>query len=223
MDETLGQTAELRVVLKRGETYALLLRASLRNEDLYYSIHENAHWEMLRSSYHQTGKRHTYVDDRRYRVIYPPARRLLDFTGTERLWGASTEPDSLAWSYRPKADSSKRRHLILDVETTPEVWSVDLWLVEKDRPDLANEVLGAYTDERRILSYVQIDWTTPWIIAVAWGLTEETWQAMYDALPEHLRGGKFVSITTGPPPPHGPPRRVTFPYVGKPNQPSKQD
>jgi hypothetical protein len=219
----LRQAAELRVVLKRDDTYALLLRASVQNEDLYCSIHENDQWEMLRSSYHRTGARHTYVDDRRYRIIDPPTRRLVDFRGIERLWGASMEPESLSWTYRSKPESTKRRNLILDLETAPELWCVDLWLVEKDRPDLANTVLGSYTDERKIVSYVKIDWTTPWIYAITWGVTDDTRQAMYDALPQHLSGGRFVSIATGGPPPKAPRRRVTFPYIGKPNRPSKQD
>lgn len=159
------QRAELRVVLRRGSSYALALRATIRGEDLYCAVDREPRGEVLRTSWHSSGATHTYVYGSK-RVPYSKGTPLREFTGKLRLWGASSDPDDLDWSYRPKKDSAWRRTLVVDVAEVCRPFSIDCWAVEAERDDLIGE---AFAESRRfnvVVSSIRIEWSRPQLLAI---------------------------------------------------------
>jgi hypothetical protein len=205
----LKQEAELRIVLRRGDSNALMVRASIVDDELYCGMHEKTNEEVLRTSYHGTGQTHTYVADGAKRVEDTATVPLLEFQGKERIWGIAPDTDALEWTYTLSPDSAIRRNLLLDLGEVPEMWSVDIWMIEHGRTDLVEETLAFYGRGDRIISYRHIDWTQPQLLAVAWAPSDEVVDSLRRYAEESLPpGGKFMGFVSGPGPPSGPPVTV---------------
>ncbi len=189
------QKAELRVVVARGGRYGVIIRATLKDEDLYCGVDKEPQGELLRTSYHKSGMGHTYPLGKA-RVIDPPRVPLKDFKGKVRFWSSSPDLDGLDWSYRPKPNSQFRTTLTLELSSLPDLWSADMWAIEKGRPELLAETLSSYeATHRSVLHHCLVDHTHPQLLAVAWALD----QHMLDSLHRHVAktlppGSKVVDL-----------------------------
>ena len=205
------QRAELRVALQRKGRHALLYSASISGFDLYCSAHSGTTHHRLESSYHESGKTHTKVGHDAYRLDDGWERDLASFKGYRRLYSGSAAPDGLTWTYKPKKDSASRKTLVLDLDHV-DLWIVDLWMIEKHRLDLVLRVLDRGCDFE-IVDHARIDWTQPWLYAVAWRPTDELVSGLRDSLPP---GMKLSALATGGPP-VGPIRSFKLPYAREDN------
>lgn len=203
------QRAELRVALQRRGLHALLFSATINGLDLYSVAHSDPSRHMLRTSYHESGKNFTHVGHGAYRLDDGWERRLASFKGLRRLFSGSIAPDDLTWTYKPKRDSARRKTLVIDLERI-DLWIVDLWMIEKHRLDLVLRILDRGRDFE-ILDHARIDWTQPWLYAVAWRPTEELVSGLRDSLPP---GVKLAALATGGPP-VGPIRSFKMPRARK--------
>lgn len=198
---TLRQKAELRVIVVDGSRYALIVRATLDDEDLYCAVQKTHQGEALRQTYHKSGKRHTYVRET-LRLLDDPSVPLRNFAGREKVWGVSPDLQGLDWSYKPKSDSPTRSSMILNLADLPEMWSVELWCIEKGRQDLVSEMLSSYPGGLGKLQHVLIDWTQPQLLAIALTLAPEVMESLKNYAAKHLPpGGTFEGFVLGPAPP----------------------
>ena len=209
---TAKQRAELRVVVRRGDAYALCLRATLAGYDLYCSVHDREDKQVLRSTHHASGKAHTYVYDGAVRLNDGWTVPLCDFRGIQRIWGTAPDLESLDWRYRPKKNSRIRRNLLLDLAEMPQMWSVDLWIIEHGRLNLVAETLASYNGGLAdLISFSICDWAQPQLLAVSWSPSQAVTDSFQRYAADHLPPGKLVATVIGPGPPVGPPKTVPRP------------
>lgn len=189
------QKAELRVVVARRGRYGVIIRATLRDEDLYCGVDKEPHGELLRTSYHKSGMGHTYPLGKA-RVIDPPRVPLKDFKGKVRFWSSSTDLDGLDWSYRPKPNSEVRTTLTLELSSLPDLWSTDLWAIEGGRPELVAETLSSYgATHRSVFHHSLVKHTQPQLLAVAWALDQHTLDSLHGYVVKTLPlGSKVVDV-----------------------------
>ncbi len=200
------QRGELRVVLERESSYALLSRVTVHGDDLYCGIHTSTKEELLRSTYHASGQGHIYVFDGAKRVLNSRRERLGDFKGCERLW-AIGDPGDLEWSYQLK-EGSNRTNFIVNIDNLRTPCTVDIWIIERGRVDLLTDIILLYQDHfmMRFVGFKLMDWTHPQVFAVAWKPSDEAIKSLEDFAKERgwPPGGKIGPMVTGPGPPKGP-------------------
>ena len=201
------QRGELRVVLERGSSYALLSRVTVRGDNLYCGIHSSTKEELLRSTYHESGRGHIYVFDGAKRILNPRRERLRDFKGCERVWAIGDDPDALEWGYQLKG-GSKRMNFIVTIDDLPTPPTVDIWIIERGRLDSLADIIRFYQGHfaMRFLGFKLMDWTHPQVFAVAWRPSDEAIKSLEDFVKEQglPPGGKVGPMVTGPGPPVGP-------------------
>jgi len=206
------QRAELRIVARRGISHALMLRVTLTGHDLYCSVHDATGSQLLRSTYHASGKLWMHAYDSGVRMDDGTAVPLASFRGVERAWCTAFVADNLKWGYRPTPDSPIRRNLLLDAAAMPEVWSVDLWVIEHGRLDLVARTLDSYNGGLAdLISYRICDWSQPQLLAAAWTPSQLVADSFQRYADEHLPPGRVVATVAGPGPPIGPIRTVPRP------------
>lgn len=103
-----SQEADLRVVLRSEGRYQLLFFARLQEFDLYTG--PGGLKNLLRSSWHGTGKVHIHTPEGR--KVGVPRVMPEEFRGCAKLYSGGYSGTD--WSYRPKPDSHTRRTLILE-------------------------------------------------------------------------------------------------------------
>ena len=201
------QSAELRVVYKRGGRHALVARATVHGFNVYVGFPGGAE-ETLTSSYHETGQTHTKVAGGRKRLIDEPRGPLQDFRGVKRAWQTAPNPDALDWDYRLRAEKGTRRNLTVDLDALDgPPPTVDIWMIERGGVSQLADVMQSYRNSpwQEFADCRIIDWTQPWLLVVvhkpAAAVIESLRKYMADSgLPEGRPIGGFVS---GPGPPTG--------------------
>ena len=202
------QSAELRVVYKRGGRHALVARVTVHGFNVYFGLPGGAE-EMFTSSYHETGQTHTKVGGGRKRLVDDPRAPLEDFRGAVKAWEAALSPDSLDWGYPLRAEKGTRRNLTVDLDAldSPVPPTVAIWMIERGGVTQLTDVMQAYRSSQlqKVVDCKIIDWTQPWLLVVVHRPTaavlESLRKYMADSgLPEGGRIGGFVS---GPGPPTG--------------------
>ena len=199
------QRGELRVMLERGSSYALLSRVTSHGHNIYCGLHSSTKEELLRYTYHESGRGHIYVFDGAQRLPNRRRERLRDFKGCERLWAIGEDPDDLEWGYEPK-EGSKRMNFIVNINDLPTPPTVDIWIIERGRLDLLTDIILLYQDHfvMRFLGFKLMDWTQPQVFVVAWRPSDEAIKSAEDfAREQGLPPGKVGSMVTGPGPPAG--------------------
>lgn len=173
-DKPVMQRAELRVAVFDGDRYGLYWRATLRGYDLYHGAPPTGLGEMLRASHHASGQFHLHLTDRL--VGQSQKAPLSNLQGSEKLGAVSH--DSPSWGYQIKPDKTIRRTLILNLHELRDIpsFTVELWGIEQGRTDLLEQVLQEeYSPGGCVLGHIIADWTQPWLLALAWTLTQEGW------------------------------------------------
>jgi hypothetical protein len=190
MEQTLGQVVDLRVVLRRGNRYALYFSARFTGTDLYCSGHARLPFpgfadvsNPLRFSYHQSGQLHHKARGERV----GPARQetgLTNITGRAHIGGMSGLVEFADWTYVPKPDSRRRRNLILDLDAMSdapwsiEFWAIEFWAIECGRHVLVEQTLEEQRERSVLLDHVLIDWTNPQLLLLAAAMRPEAWAAL---------------------------------------------
>ncbi len=199
------QRGELRVVLERGPSYALLSRVTVRGYNLYCGIHSSTKEELLRSTYHESGRGHIYVFDGAKRVPNPRRERLRDFKGCEKLWAIGDSGD-LEWTYQPK-EGPNRTNFIVNIDNLRTPCTVDIWIIQRGRLDLLTDIIRLYQGHfvMRFLGFKLMDWTHPQVFVVAWRPSDEAIKSLEDyAREQGFPPGKAGAMVMGPGPPVGP-------------------
>jgi hypothetical protein len=175
------QKADLRIVVRARDRYAVAFYARLQGYDLYSGTRLNFGPDQLfRHSYHQSGKSHLRVPTPASRAVGEDATPLAHLKGKQRIGAASSELQGLEWGYQPKPDSARRRSVIIDLESlTVPSFTSELWALEPGKPELVEEVFQWYEASAGVvLAYVIADWCTPNLLLVAWSLRPEAWAAL---------------------------------------------
>jgi hypothetical protein len=178
------QQAELRVVVKAGDVYAAAFFVSLRGYDLYYGPRLNFGQQLFRSSYHESGKSHIRLPTPTGRLIREPDVPLAKFKGKKKFGANSSTLQSLVWDYKPDADSTTRRTLILDLKSLQNVpsWTTELWVLESGRLELIEEAIKSYERGGFVIAHVHADWCNPTLLVVVWTLRPEAWASLEQAI-----------------------------------------
>jgi hypothetical protein len=206
-----NQQANLRIVLQRADSYALLARLTVQGDNIYCGIHNSTRSELLRSSHHGTGDRHawgwkhTYVADRAKRIDGGPAIPPSDMKGCQRIWAIPGDPESVEWDYLPKPESGTRHNFTINIDDLAVPCTVDVWIIERGRPDVLLDVIKLHHDHpaMRPLAFSKvIDWTHPQILAVATVPSPEVIESLERTAREQgFPPGKIGGIVVGPGPP----------------------
>jgi hypothetical protein len=175
------QKAELRILTRIRDQYAVAFYASLQGYDLYCGSGLGfGPKDMFRHSYHESGKPHLRIPTPAGRAIGEASTPLEHLTGKQKIGGSSTELQGLKWGYQPKPDSATRRTVTLDVEAlNVPGFTSELWALEPGKPELVEEVFQEYKQVAgMVLAYASANWCTPSLLAVAWTLRPEAWAAL---------------------------------------------
>jgi hypothetical protein len=173
------QNAELRVVVRASNEYAVVFYASLQGTDLYCGPRLNVGHELFRASYHESGMHHLRIPTFEGRTISEPGVPLAQITGKQRLGASSGNMSMLQWGYQPRHDSDTRRTLILDLLSIKVLsWTTELWALEPGQPKLLEEALEFYKPSGEVIAHLLIDRCTPNLLAVVWTLIPDAWAAL---------------------------------------------
>jgi hypothetical protein len=175
------QKAELRILVRMRDQYAVAFYISLQGYDLYCGSGLGfGPKEMFRHSYHESGKSHLRVPTSAGRAIGEADTPLAHLRGKQKIGASSSELQGLKWGYQPKPDSATRRTVTLDIEAlTAPSFTSELWALEPGKPELVEEVFREYEQSAGVvLAHVSADWCTPNLLAVAWTLQPEAWAAL---------------------------------------------
>ena len=173
------QTADLRIVVRTGNDYAVAFYAHLQGNDLYYGPRLSAGSDLFKATYHESGKAHLRVPTRGGRLISEPSVPLAKVKGKKHLGASSGDQKMLEWGYKPKPDSPTRRTKILDAEDiNAPSWTTELWALEPGRPELVGEAIKFYSPEGVVVDYVLAEWPSPNLLIVIWTLKSEGWAAL---------------------------------------------
>ena len=171
------QTAELRIVVRAKNDYAIAFYAQLEKYDLYYGPRLSVGKALFKFSYHKSGKIHLLTPTGR--SISEPSVPPEEIKGKKRLVGCSTEQKMLQWGYKPKPDSATRRTKILDVDNfNVPSWETELWALEPGRPELVKEVLKFCGDGGVVIDYLLAEWPSPNLLVLIWTMKPEGWAAL---------------------------------------------
>ncbi len=174
------QAADLRIVVRAGNDYAVAFYARLQGNDLYYGPRLSVgRSDLFKASYHENGKRHLRVPTRGGPSISEPSVPLAKVKGKKRLGASSGDQKMLEWGYKPKLDSPTRRTKILDAEdiNVPS-WTTELWALEPGRPELVEEAIKFYSPGGVVVDYLLAEWPSPNLLIVIWTLKSEGWAAL---------------------------------------------
>jgi hypothetical protein len=175
------QKADLRIVVRAGDQYAVAFYARLTGYDLYCGSGLSfGPKDMFRHSYHESGKSHLRVPTPTGRAIGEAGTPLAHLKGKLKIGASSSEPQGLKWGYQPKPDSATRRTVTVDFEalTVPSFTS-ELWAIEAGKPELVEEVFQWYEESAGVvLAHVTAEWCTPNLLLVAWSLRPEAWATL---------------------------------------------
>jgi hypothetical protein len=202
------QSAELRVVYKRGGRHALVATVTVRGFDVYFGLPGGPEG-MLTSSYHETGRTYTKVAGGRKRLIDKPIAPVQDFRGVKRAWETAPDPDSLNWDYRLRAEKGTRRNLTVDLDTldSPVPPTVAIWMIERGGVTQLTDVMQAYRSSQlqEFVDYKIIDWTQPWLLVVVHKPTAVVLESLREQIPRLglPEGGRIGGFVSGPGPPTG--------------------
>lgn len=188
--EVAKREADLRVVVEGvSGRHALLLHAEIVGDELYYG--GSMMGLKSRASYHADGNSHLHFAGERH--ISTPLPPLRHFKGSHLLKsGGTTMLHMLDWNYRVVPDRKhRRRTLVVELEQLAELSSLSLWVVEKGRSDLVDEVL--HRPHMPAITHVLVDWTQPMLLAVLCRPSAETWKVLDDAV--RARSGSETVIT----------------------------
>jgi hypothetical protein len=172
------QKADIRILIRSGNQYAVAFYATLQGYDLYSGPGLGfGPKDMGRHSYHESGKSHLRVPTSEGRAISEPDTPLAHLKGKQKIGASSSDMNALKWDARPKPDSAKRRTIIMDLEalTVPSFTS-ELWTIEPGKPELIEEIFQLYESHAGVvLAHVLADWCTPNLLGVVWTLRSEAW------------------------------------------------
>ena len=184
------QKAALRVVVTDGNDHGLFWQASLSGYDVYSGPPRIPQGDILRHSHHETGQTHLHLPDRR--VAESQNTSLKSIAGKLRIAGplsGTIKTDG----YRCKQDNKWRRTFVVDVRNLAvRNLSVELWAVEKARPDLIGEITSdTYDDFRLLVGSIHADWTDPELLAPIWTLAPDKVPEQDSELDWTQAGGPF--------------------------------
>lgn len=205
------QSYDLRLLLRQADEHAVYVAVRLQGEDLYYIqpvdpdfdlsslAGLNEHEPLFKVSHHKYGQSHVQIKGR---MAAPPEQRfrLRDLKGYSHIGSASGMSEFVTWGYVPKAESRRRRNLVLDAETLIDVpWAADLWVVEQGCPDLVDEVLRLVEEHYELIGHSLTEDSNPQILLVALKMRrealEEFWAMIRNSPPEtRPRGSVALSV-----------------------------
>src|SRR5919202_1616982 len=103
------QKAELRILARMRDQFAVAFYASLQGYDLYCGSGLGfGPRDMFRHSYHESGKSHLRIPTAAGRAIGEDSTPLAHLRGKRKIGGPSSELQGLKWGYQPKPDSTTR-------------------------------------------------------------------------------------------------------------------
>jgi hypothetical protein len=209
----LTQQADLRIVVKRSAEHGLVAWVRITNEDLYCGIRGESGEELFRTSYHESGQVHIYLFDGKKRDTPRSEVPLGLFRGCTRLWAIGVDLDHAHWRYRPSREAPTRRNFVIDLDTAPLPISIDIWIIERGRGELLVDIMREYTPPnpiKQLISSSLVDWTHPWVYAVAWGPSKMVTDSLEEfARKQGLPPGKIAGIVAGQGPPIGEVRTIS--------------
>ena len=171
------QTADLRIVVRAGNDYAVAFYARLQGNDLYHGPRLSDGSDLFKASYHESGKRHLRVPGGR--SISKPSVPLAKLKGKKHLGASSGDQKMLKWGYKPKPDSPTRRTKILHAEDIKvPSWTTEVWALEPGRPELVEEAIKFYSPGGVVVDYLLTEWPSPNLLIVIWTLKPEGWAAL---------------------------------------------
>jgi len=177
------QKADIRVLVRAGDKYAVAFYVKLQGYNLYCGPDLSfGPTDTFRYSYHASGESHLYVPRAEgVRMARgDPGTPLPELKGKQRFPGPNSSIKALKWDARPKPDSSTRRTIIVDLEVDLEAltettdlvtpgFSTDLWTLEPGKPELVEEALQFYESSAGVvLAHASADWCTPNLLVVVW-------------------------------------------------------
>ena len=180
----MARKAQLRLAVRHGDKCGLVWQATLHGHDVYADTPHPA--VSSRFSYHKSGAGHVHILQRR--IIFPPSQPTEHLLGKQKVGGWSYQ--FVQWGYHIRPDTSHRRTAILE-EPIPRPVSIELWLLQRDHPELAQEVLTGYQGVR-VIAQLHIPITSPQLFAVVYTMTGPVVEALLHAT-EHERQRRYLS------------------------------
>ena len=160
---TRAQEAQLRVAIAVTDgRHGLVWSATLHGHDLYAGTADQA----FQFAYHESGKGHVHFSRRKDRLVMPPSVPIAHIAGAQKVGGWAVERPK--WGYKPKPDTAYRKTAVLHEISGLCPPTIDLWLLEANRSDLADGILHRISRDGDILATLHIDAAVPELFAVVW-------------------------------------------------------